>query len=298
MADKKTQGLHIKEKIVKIDEIVAVDLAEGLHRNIFHQHNGAYELMFCLDGHMVMRLRDDWIDMEAGCCMLIPPGVFHNSVTESTAAKCLFIAFASCADLSPVAEHVIRLPDTVKTLYRSLLEEFTKGYLSTGPSVKTLIPNEELPFGSEQLILCTLEQVLVLMFREEYENPEMHVIKTHYEYASDIAEKNYFIDNINSYIKEHLSEHLSVEDIAAHFGYSRSRLSTLYKKHTGIGLNKAINMEKHMKARQLLIESDYSVSEISAMLGFSSPQYFTNTFEKSTGMSPSNYARFKRTKIN
>ena len=48
----------------------------------------------------------------------------------------------------------------------------------------------------------------------------------------------------------------------------------------------------------ILIETDYSVSEISEMLGFSSPQYFTNTFEKSTGMSPSNYARFKRTKIN
>ena len=113
-----------------------------------------------------------------------------------------------------------------------------------------------------------------------------------------MAEKNYFIDNINFYIKEHLSERLSVEDIATHFGYSRSRLSTLYKQHTGMGLNKAINMEKHLKARQLLIETDYSVSEISAMLGFSSPQYFTNTFEKSTGMSPSNYARFKRTKIN
>ena len=129
-----------------------------------------------------------------------------------------------------------------------------------------------------------VEQLLVLMLRSEHESPEKRFIKTHSEYASSIAEKNYFIENVNAYIKEHLSERLSVEDIASHFGYSRSRLSTLYKQHTGMGLNKAVNMEKHLKARQLLIESDYSVSEISEMLGFSSPQYFTNTFEKSTGI--------------
>ena len=300
MSDKKPQGIHIKEKIVNIDEIVAVDLVDGLHRNVFHSHNGAYELMFCVDGHMVMRLRDEWIDMDAGCCMLIPPGVFHTSVTESNATHCFFIAFATHGDLSNISEHVIRLSETELAVYRAMLTELSKGYINTGNKVRTLtlIPNEELPLGSEQLILCSLEQLLVLMLRSEHENPERRTIRTHDEYASSVAEKNYFIDNINSYIREHLSERLSVEDIALHFGYSRSRLSTLYKQHTGMGLNKAINMEKHLKARQLLIETDYSVSEISEMLGFSSPQYFTNTFEKSTGMSPSNYARFKRTKIN
>lgn len=300
MSDKKPQGIHIKEKIVAVDEIVAVDMVDGLHRNVNHNHKGAYELMFCVDGHMVMSLREEWIDMDAGCCMLVPPGVLHNSMTESTATKCFFIAFATHDDLSAVSERIIRLPESVHAAYRSLLSELTKGYINTANfgRTMTLIPNEELPFGSEQLILCSLEQLLVLMLRSEHENPEKLFVRTHNEYASSIAEKNYFIENVNAYIKEHLSERLSVEDIASHFGYSRSRLSTIYKQHTGMGLNKAINMEKHLKARQLLIESDYSVSEISEMLGFSSPQYFTNTFEKSTGMSPSNYARFKRTKIN
>ena len=300
MPDRKQQGIHIKEKIINIDEIVAVDMVDGLHRNVFHNHNGAYELMFCVDGHMVMRLRDEWIDMDAGCCMLIPPGVYHTSLTESNATHCFFIAFATRDSLTDICEHVIRLSEPELALYHSLLPELTRGYIDTSmhSHTLTLIPNEELPLGSEQLILCSLEQLLVLMLRSEHESPEKRFIRTHTEYASSIAEKNYFIENVNAYIKEHLSERLSVEDIASHFGYSRSRLSTLYKQHTGMGLNKAINMEKHLKARQLLIESDYSVSEISEMLGFSSPQYFTNAFEKSTGMSPSNYARFKRTKIN
>lgn len=297
MNEKKQTGIHIREKNIHVDEIVAVDLVKGLHHNSFHNHSQAWELMYCLEGKMVMRLGDDWIDMDEGCCMLIPPEKFHSSVTESDKTKCLFFAFASPDDLSLISERVIRFSEQQASGFRLLEETLTVGYLNIDhtESVMTLIPNADLPIGAEQMALNYLELLLVLMLRDS-DSSQVRT-RTHTDYVNDFS-SNYITDSVTTYIREHVTEHITVESIADHFGYSRSRLSTIYKENTGRGLKDAIGFEKMLRARQLLIESDLSVSEISNLLCYSSPQYFTNKFTRSSGMSPSNYARFKRTKVN
>jgi len=297
MNEKKQTGIHIREKNIHVDEIVAVDLVRGLHHNSFHNHSQAWELMYCLEGKMVMRLGDDWIDMDEGCCMLIPPEDYHSSVTESKKTDCLFFTFASPDDLSSISRRVIRLSEQQAKGFHFLEETLTNGYLNIDhtESVMTLIPHTELPAGAGQMALNYLEMLLVLMLRDSSSQPVRS--KTHVDYVNDFS-SNYITDSVTTYIREHVTEHITVESIAAHFGYSRSRLFSIYKANTGRGLNDAIGFEKMLKARQLLIESDLSVSEISDLLCFSSPQYFTNKFTKSAGMSPSNYARFKRTKVN
>ena len=194
---------------------------------------------------------------------------------------------------------VIRLSAELTQLFDGLRPEVTAGYLNTAHTgaTLTLIPNTELPLGAEQLALNYLEMVLVFMMRSNSESGSLPVSKTHSQYVNDFS-SNYITDQVTEYIRDHVAEHISVESIAQHFGYSRSRLYTLYKENTGHGLNETIGNEKMLRARQLLIESDLSVMEISELLCFSSPQYFTNKFTKNAGMSPSSYAHFKRTKVN
>jgi len=299
MNERKPAGIHLKERIVRIEEIVAVDLVIGLHRNVYHDHANAWELMFCHAGHMVMKYQDDWIDMDAGCCMLIPPGVPHSSVTESEGTRCFFIAFVTENELAEVAGHVIRVSNEQTMLFDALTGELSKGYLNTAHTghTMTLIPNSELALGAEQLAMDYLEMVLILMLRNKSEKGGLPISKTHVEYVNDFS-SNYITDSVTEYIRENVTEKLTVESVAGHFGYSRSRLSTLYKANTGISLNNAIGNEKMLRARHLLIESDLSVTQISELLGYATLQYFTNKFTKNTGMSPSNYARFKRTKVN
>jgi len=299
MNEKNRPGVHIRERIIKVEELIAVDLVDGQHHNVYHNHAGAWELMYCTSGHMVMELDTDWIDMDAGCCMLVPPGTMHNSVTESDSTHCFFFAFVSGNDLTDISGRVIRLTPELTQLFDGLQAEVTTGYLNTSKkgATLTLIQNPDLPLGAEQLALNYLEMVLIMMLRNKSGKGVLPVSKTHVEYVNDFS-TNYITDQVTEYIKEHLTEHLTVETIAEHFGYSRSRLSTLYKANTGTGINNAISYEKLLRARHLLIESDMSVAEISELLCYSSPQYFANKFTKSTGMSPSNYARFKRTKVN
>lgn len=297
MAEKRQTGTHIREKDIHVDEIVAVDLVKGLHHNSFHSHSKAWELMYCLTGKMVMRLGNDWIDMDEGCCMLIPPEVFHSSVTESDKTKCLFFAFVTPDDLYALSKRVIRFSEQQASGFALLEETLTDGYLNVDQtrSVLTLIPHAELPTGAGQIALNYLELLLALMLRDSSSQPETS--RTHDDYVNSFS-SDYITDSVTTYIREHVTEHITAQSIAAHFGYSRSRLFSLYKAKTGRGLNDAIGFEKMLRARQLLIESDLSINEISSLLCYSSPQYFTNKFTKNTGMSPSNYARFKKTKVN
>ncbi|MDO4488515.1 MAG: AraC family transcriptional regulator [Eubacteriales bacterium] len=295
-------GIHIRNKILSVDEIVAVDVTQGVHHNVFHSHGDAYELIYCASGHMVVQIRDTWTDIDGGTAVLIPNNVMHNTVTETDNTICYYIAFIPGDDILDLCEQYVHLPSNIVSLFYEITPEISDGYINVGnhKDVRTLIPYSEMAPGAEQLILCTLEMLLVFILREVKKSDNRIESVSHDEKVDQVTNnpKKYIADQVKEYINDHITEKLSVEQIAAHFGYSRSRLSTLYKQVTGFGINDTINNEKLLRARQLLIESDMHVNEISEYLGFSSPQYFTNRFLLSTGMSPSNYARFKRTKVN
>lgn len=291
-------SIHIKNRVLPVKEIVAVDYTRGIFHNTHHSHSEAYELIFCLSGHLLVQIDEHWTDMEAGSCMIVPAGSMHDSVADSADTKTFYIAFLPEKDIFSVVGRHICLPEKVLIAFDYLTDEMILGYINTGhmENVFTLIPHDGTPVGADQLILCTLEMLLVYMLRaENASEPESSPVPEKIGLSS--GRNDYLSAQVMQYIKEHVTEKLSVKDIAEYFGYSRSRLSTLYKEAAGIGLNEAIIHEKINRAKQLLLESDMQINEISEYLGFSSPQYFTNRFYLKTGMSPSNYSRFKRTRI-
>ena len=63
----------------------------------------------------------------------------------------------------------------------------------------------------------------------------------------------------------------------------------MFKKQTGSNLNDYVNQVKIEKARELLGLHEYMMYEISDMLGFENPYYFSKVFKKIMGMTPSEY---------
>lgn len=291
-------SIHIKNRILPVKEIVAVDYTRGIFHNAHHSHSEAYELIFCLSGHLLVQIDEHWTDMDPGSCIIVPAGSMHDSVADSADTKSFYIAFLPEKDVSAIVGRRVTLPERLLIAFDYLTDETILGYIDTGhmQNVFTFIPHEGTPAGADQLILCMLEMLLVYMIRaENASEPEPSAAPQESVIQSD--RNGYLAVQVMQYIKEHITEKLCVKDIAEYFGYSRSRLSTLYKEAAGIGLNEAIIHEKINRAKQLLLESDMQINEISDYLGFSSPQYFTNRFYLKTGMSPSNFSRFKRTKI-
>ncbi len=96
------------------------------------------------------------------------------------------------------------------------------------------------------------------------------------------------VNEMISYIQDHLSENPAVADISEHFHLNPDYMSRLFKSHVHIPIGHYISIQKIAKAQELLREGK-SVSEVSDELGYSSYAYFFRSFQKVTGISPSRY---------
>lgn len=101
------------------------------------------------------------------------------------------------------------------------------------------------------------------------------------------------------YIYDHLHTRITVEILASHVGLNPSYLSRLFKKETGFTISSYIQSKKIETAKNMLIYSDYALSQIASILAFPSQSYFTEIFRKNTGMTPSRYRTlyFRNTEI-
>lgn len=99
------------------------------------------------------------------------------------------------------------------------------------------------------------------------------------------------VDQISSYVNQHIAEPLSTEILAAQFYLSSSYISRLFKAATGTTIGKYITAKRITKAKELLAEG-YTVSEASISCGFQDYSSFFRAFTKATGLPPKKYAQF------
>ena len=89
------------------------------------------------------------------------------------------------------------------------------------------------------------------------------------------------------------NENFSIEDLSSELCVSRSTLHLKMKAITGDSPSAFVRKMRLTKACKLLVEHKYSVTEISEMVGFSSPSYFATLFRKHVGCMPSDYVKLK-----
>lgn len=89
------------------------------------------------------------------------------------------------------------------------------------------------------------------------------------------------------YIKNNYQEKISISDLSSKLAYSESMLNKKFKKEVHITFNEYLNRYRITKAIDLLKNSDYNITEISYMCGYSSAKYFARVFKKYLGISPS-----------
>jgi signal transduction histidine kinase/ligand-binding sensor domain-containing protein/DNA-binding response OmpR family regulator len=94
------------------------------------------------------------------------------------------------------------------------------------------------------------------------------------------------IQIVEDYIEK---EGFSVQDLVKELGLSRTLVFEKFKGLIGQTPNEFIQTVRLKRAAQLIQESDLKISEIAYMVGFSDPKYFSKTFQKQFGTSPSKY---------
>jgi AraC-like DNA-binding protein len=133
---------------------------------------------------------------------------------------------------------------------------------------------------SQDVLVANID--LLLSYTQRYYSRQFITRRTQH---SDVLSK--FESLMLQYFESKLKEGLpSVSYFAAHLNLSASYLSDLLKKETGKTAQEHIHYQIIEKAKNLLLSSNATVSEVSYALGFEYPQYFSKIFKKKTGLSP------------
>ncbi len=98
------------------------------------------------------------------------------------------------------------------------------------------------------------------------------------------------ITSVHTALSENCGYRWTLTEMSELSGYSVSRFCSLYKAKYGITPIDHLISRRISKAKHLLRSGNHTVTEISELCGFSSLHYFSVTFKKHTGLSPSDYA--------
>ena len=101
------------------------------------------------------------------------------------------------------------------------------------------------------------------------------------------------VRSVLEYVREHVTEGLVLENVAAMFYVSPNHLSTLIRKETGVTYRQHVINAKMAVAKQMLDDTRMRVEDIAYAIGYENYISFYNVFRKMEGMSPTEY-RFSK----
>lgn len=91
------------------------------------------------------------------------------------------------------------------------------------------------------------------------------------------------------YMREHLGEPLTLEDVSRLTYVSRSHLSRLFRKRAGQTFLEYLTDLRIEEARRLLSEPGIKIYELAERLGYRDWKHFSRTFKDRTGYGPADY---------
>ena len=91
------------------------------------------------------------------------------------------------------------------------------------------------------------------------------------------------------YIYDHLHTRITIEELSSYVNLNSSYLSRVFKKEMGVSVSRYIRMKKIETAKNMLVYSDFTPSEIASILAFPSQSYFSEVFRKEVGTTPLEY---------
>ncbi|NLO35132.1 MAG: response regulator [Clostridiaceae bacterium] len=108
--------------------------------------------------------------------------------------------------------------------------------------------------------------------------------------ASRLSSTGRIVFDAERFILDHIEDKdLSIRKIAEHVYVTPTYLSYIYKKKTGSTINHFILDTRMKRARDLILETNLQLGEISSRLGYANQNYFTKTFTRYFGVNPSIY---------
>lgn len=282
---------YIKHKIsniISIQKIVTLHYFEFDRDFCFkgESHN-FWEMVYADKGPLQITAGDKEITLSPGECYFHTPNEFHLHKADGINATNVFIITFVCnsESMNAFKSKQIYIPVKLRSFISNIIDEGKKTFdlPFNNPYLKQLQLLDNSIMGGQQMIKTYLEQLLILLLRNEYSSSEAKMLTSNELMTGSIAER------MMKKLSNSAYENISVEKFCRDMNYSKAYLSKIFLKTYGCTINKYITKVKVEEAKKLIREHKYSFTQISDLLCFSNSLYFSRVFKRVTGMSPSEY---------
>ena len=113
-------------------------------------------------------------------------------------------------------------------------------------------------------------------------------------FATDDMRQKKYVEKfmaVCSYIDEHCTENLTLDDAASFSGFSKYHFTRLFKQFTGSTFYKYLNQKRITRAERSLTDMSLSVTDVAMASGFSSMSAFIRMFKIMKGCTPSEFRK-------
>ncbi|MFC0216001.1 response regulator [Paenibacillus chartarius] len=116
-----------------------------------------------------------------------------------------------------------------------------------------------------------------------------HAVGRAVAYVETVEQSQSVVNRVMSFIKRHIAEDLSREDIASHVFLNPDYLTRIFKKETGMAISDYLFQERLKLAQELLAKTDMPISAVASHIGYANFSHFSRMFKKHTDMNPNEY---------
>lgn len=258
-----------------------------MYADHFHAY---YEIYYMLSGKRIYFIRDRSYTVEQGDLVFIAKNELHKTLYAGETAldthERVIIHFddryihALSEEhaqllLSPFHQeiHVLRLPRQEQMNMHQII-------------TRLLAEIQHQPVGYEIYPVHAISDLLLTTARYLQQNeplPMLHATPMHAK-----------ISEIVRYINYHFTEPIHLNSLSEQFFISPYYLSRMFKEITGFPFSDYVMLTRIKESQRLLLETDLSISEVAANVGFDNFSHFGKTFKKITRLSPREYRKSKR----
>lgn len=236
-----------------------------------HSHPHA-ELFFCLDGVGKLLIGSESIPLSQGDFFLINPGAEHTE--QSDAEGQLSYIVIGVSGVRFLAEDG-SLPKYRLLRARQSSHEFAPYFQD--------VLREVSRQREGYLEICL--SILNVLFAKARRSTQVEMAD------SSFVSSSLDCSGIKQLIDEHFARPITLDWLAKQAHISKYHLSHSFSKQYGVSPIQYLNKRRLEEARYLLANTLTSLNEISMLTGFASPSYFSQTFKRHTGLSPSDYRK-------
>lgn len=241
--------------------------------NAPYHRNKHIEIHYVKTGEFKLKLNREYITLNEGDICIINPETYHSDIMPNGDLELFIIG---------INEELLDKLDKAKK-YDLFDSAFKSGqtseyiYLSDAKVLETNIKDLVVNI-KEDNVDKFLAKLLSDLFKLDY-----HLI-----IDTETSRNTMLYDEISLFINRNYQS-VTLDDLEFYFNFSKDHISRIIKSESGLSFVKYTQRIRIEKAKELLLNTDYSINEIMKIVGYKNETHFYKVFKDLVHLSPNEY---------